>query len=226
MPRSLCEAVWQAIEYTDRTPEQDFVEVLFGVGPPWDGETHLETTYYLTSIRNDRLVLVSQNPCRLFCTTFFPHCYRVGRENLCGQRYERSRDGVRAALRDVVRVHEHSPTSERPMWAVLVLYDANARGRRVKTWEDIEHPSVKCAAPESSASGLARWWEAYNTVCWAAVGFVALAMVLLVMSVVTRRKSPSDYTSDDEGGANGGKSSASKSNDINSIANSINNSIR
>lgn len=212
MPPSLCDVVWQAIRYTDRTPEQDFVEVLFGVGPPWDGETHLDTTYYLTSIRNDRLVLVSQNPCRLFCTNFFPRCYRIGRENLCGQRYERSHDGVRAAMLDVARVHQQSPTSERPMWAVLVLFDAHARGTRVRTWSDIDHPSVRCTAPKVSGSSVARWWEQHKTVCWAVVGFVALAVILLVMSIVTRSQSSS---------ASSNNNSNRRSSNVNGEKNSI-----
>ncbi len=190
--REICSTIWNAIVYTDTTPELDFIEVYFGVGPLWNGDTNTAFMYQFSSIRNDSLILLSQNLCKQNCTEFFPKCFHFGEEDICGQSYERSLDGVKAALQDVETIHKNSPTNSLPVWAVLVIFDAQAKEKILYTWQDIEDPQVKCDAPEKgkgrTGSAWDQWWEVNKTWVFVLFGLLVIVFSIFLVSFLTRRK--------------------------------------
>lgn len=193
--KNICTTIWDAIRATDKTPEQDFVEVYFGVGAIWDGVQNKTLQYQLTSIRHDTMVLISQNLCEDICSDNFPRCYRFTSANLCGKPYERSLNGVKSALHDLEKIHDGTPTRAFPMWAVLLLYDESGSETILERWYDISDPLVRCDAPERSArdgARFAQWWNRYQSTVYIILGVIAIVLVVFILSIVTRRTKKSD----------------------------------
>ena len=188
--KKVCESIWNAIQFTDQSPEKDFVEVYFGIGAPWDGNENNSFMYQLSSIRNDALVLISQNSCKTTCNDFFPRCYRFGNENLCGQSYVRSLDGLRTALRDIEVIHRKSPAKYQPIFAVLAIYDETGKEDILYTWTDIENPLVRCASPLGNArsgSEFSQWWNHHRTLIYILIGVLGIIFVVFIVSLLTKK---------------------------------------
>lgn len=231
----MSDVVWDTIVRADTNPALHRVELLFGGGDaPWNGRDRRDVTYYLTSVRPD-LVLMSHRSCEAMCNDNFPDCFRVDRNRWCGRRFAKSRSGTRAAIGHALRVHAKSVAREQALWAVLVLYDARGRWRRVRTWPNVavtiaEKKGANAREPvydDDSPGGAGERYDSgeeescslsfmqkcatvWRVPLLAFFGLLMLALLLVLVHVLTRKEpaSVAIVEPDDTSTAGGGDNGA------------------